>query len=188
MSKNSSKDKLLLLGTTPATSCHTQAGPAQPSSAPQLLELFEEIPRLPDSSLWGHFLSNRSRLSRDWQLSRSPQETLFTLTVPSWEWSPPFRSTPGSPVFLPSFEIYIKMAASSHVCHYRQAPVLAHSGTLPLPSTMVCFQRGSQSCIFKGRSRSSVSTTSHCFGNKIQIPQMSLMAAATGPGSLSIIT
>lgn len=84
--------------------------PAKPGSAPQLLESFGMIPRLPDSSLWGHFLSNQSRLHRDWQLATllsQDSETQFTLTLPSHRWSLPPRPAPGSPIFPPSSEIYI---------------------------------------------------------------------------------
>lgn len=110
MGKNSSKVKLFFLG--PPLPCPVLPRPARPSTArpgpaPQLLELFGVIPRLPDSNLWGHFLSNHSGCTETGNWSRSLQETRFTLTPPSRRWSPPSRSRPRKPVSPPSFEIYI---------------------------------------------------------------------------------
>lgn len=66
------------------------------------------IPRLPDSSLWGHFLSNHSRLHRDWQLVALPSGDLVHLDSASSQMVTTSQAHAlGNPESPPSFEIYI---------------------------------------------------------------------------------
>lgn len=141
------------------------------------------IPRLPDSSLWGHFLSNHSRLHRDWQLVALPSGDLVHLDSASSQMVTTSQAHAlGNPESPPSFEIYI-----FDVCFLPSSVTMTKPLSCLILAPYLCpplwaaSKRGGQSCIFKGRSHSSVS---HCFGNKIQITQ----AASTGPRSPSIIT